>query len=414
MNPSDALNATLEHHHPAAFACMSKLGRRMYFPMGIPAQAQQARGATINATIGQLTDGAGHAMPLPSMANKLQGLSLESATLYSPQGGNKELRAAWAAKLDRVGAGPKSSPFCTVGLTHGLSLLAELFVDEDTDVLLPNPGWGNYNLMFGVRAGGRITRYPVLENGRFATNAIADALAKVKRTAVLVLNFPGNPTGYTPTPAELAPWLDAIRNSPKPVVVICDDAYNGFVYEPGCIPRSPFHELTDADSARVLPVKVDGATKELCFFGGRVGFVTFGADGAAADALDTKIKGIARANVSSGPAVSQAIVLSALQDPKLDEQRQTLMTECQARYDTLKRCIQESGIPHEPFNSGFFALIPVDGDPDVLRLKLLDEGVGVVAIPSIGSIRIAYSSTSVDDIPRLVATIAQHVGRTEP
>ena len=87
MNPSDALNAVLKEHHPAAHACLSPMGRRMYFPMGIPAQAQQARGAAINATIGQLTDGAGHAMPLPSMANKVVDLSLESTTLYSPQGG---------------------------------------------------------------------------------------------------------------------------------------------------------------------------------------------------------------------------------------------------------------------------------------------------------------------------------------
>ena len=79
--------------------------------------------------------------------------------------------------------------------------------------------------------------------------------------------------------AHLAPWLDAIRNTTKPIVVICDDAYNGFVYENDRITRSPFHELADADPARVLPIKVDGATKELCFFGGRVGFVTFGVSG---------------------------------------------------------------------------------------------------------------------------------------
>ncbi len=382
----------------------------MYFPLGIPAQAQQAKTASINATIGQLTDGAGGAIPLPSLANKVSGVSLEDATLYAAQGGNKALRTAWRDRLNRVGLGPKSSPFCTVGLTHGLSLLADMFVDEDTDVLLPAPGWGNYKLIFGVRGGGNIIPYPVFEGGQFAADSIKKALAKVRSKALLLLNFPGNPTGYTPSPAELAPWLDAIRNSPKPVVVLCDDAYNGFVYEADRIQRSPFFDLADADPSRVLTAKVDGATKELCFFGGRVGFVTFGAEGPAAEALDAKLKGMARANVSSGPAISQAMVLAALNDPNLDQERVQLFQQCQARYQMLKTSLTEAGIPHEPFNSGFFALIPVAGDPNHLRLRLLEEGVGVVAFPQLGAIRIAYSSTSIEDIPALVAAISRQMG----
>ena len=222
MNPSEELNETLREHHLAAYTCLSRVGRRMFFPLGIPAQAQQARSANINATIGQLTDGHGRAMPLPSMAKAISGLSLESTTLYAAQGGDKTLRAAWKARLHQAGTGPKSDPFCTVGLTHGLSLLADLFVDEDTDVLLPAPCWGNYSLLFKTRSGGRVVPYPVHQEGRFAENAMKDALNQVRSKAVVVLNFPGNPTGYTPTPDELAPWLDAIRNTSKPIVVICD------------------------------------------------------------------------------------------------------------------------------------------------------------------------------------------------
>jgi aspartate/methionine/tyrosine aminotransferase len=232
------------------------------------------------------------------------------------------------------------------------------------------------------------------------------ALAKIKDNGVVVLNFPGNPTGYTPTPEELRPWLDAIRNSPKPIVVICDDAYTGFVYEPGCISRSPFHDLDDVDPARVLLTKVDGATKELCFFGGRVGFVTFGADGKAGDAPETKIKGMTRASVSTAPAISQALVLGALKDPDLPRQKADLFSVCQARYRTLKESLSAAGINAAPFNSGFFAMIPVAGDPEALRLRLLEQGVGIISLPKHGAIRIAYSSTSQDDIPTLINAIA--------
>ena len=409
MSPSEQLNEVLCTHHKAAFACLSATGRRMFFPKGIPAQAAEAKTARINATIGQLTDGRGHALPLPAISDHLVGVSLEDATLYTPQGGNLELREAWRQRLQRAGQGPMSLPFCTVGLTHGLSLLAELFVDEDTDVLLPSPNWGNYNHIFGVKMGGRLHSYPVFRDGVFDRDAIETALEHVQKKAVLILNFPGNPTGYTPTPEELAPWLDAIRRSQKPVVVICDDAYAGFVYEDGLLSRSPFHDLADAPTDRVLTVKVDGATKELCFFGGRVGFVTFAASGQAADALDTKLKGIARASVSTAPAVSQALVLSALGSPDLARQQQERLDESAARFRQLKAAIARHRLEVMPFNSGFFALLTVKGDPERLRQRLLDRGIGVIAMAQHSAIRVAFSSTAMEDIDHLIDIIADEL-----
>lgn len=409
MHPSEPINRTLEAHHKAAAACLSATGRRMFFPMGIPAQASEAKSAEINATIGQLTDGHGRAMPLPAIAKHLTDISLEDTTLYTPQGGNKALRAAWQTRLKAAGECPMSLPFCTVGLTHGLSLLAELFVDDDTDVLLPDPGWGNYDHIFSVKMGAAVHKYPVFTDGRFARDAIKAVLAKVRTKGVLVLNFPGNPTGYTPTSDELQPWIDAIHETEKPIVVICDDAYAGFVYEDGLIPRSPFYALSSAPTDRVLSVKVDGATKELCFFGGRVGFVTFGAAGAAADALDTKIKGMARANVSTAPAVSQALVLSALQNPELQAQQDERFEESVARYRRLKAALAETTLSVVPFNSGFFALIRVDDDPEALRQRLLRRGIGVVSLPKYNAIRVAFSSTSTDDIDRLVHAVAAEI-----
>ena len=106
MHPSEPLNRILEAHHKAAASCLSATGRRMFFPMGIPAQASEAKSADINATIGQLTDGAGGAMPLPAISDHLTGISLEEATLYTPQGGNKALRAAWRSRLQDAGSCP--------------------------------------------------------------------------------------------------------------------------------------------------------------------------------------------------------------------------------------------------------------------------------------------------------------------
>ena len=409
MNSAEKLNDTLERHHPAAHACLSQRGRRLFFPMGIPAQAGQAKEASINATIGQLTDGAGHAMAPAAICQHLEGITPEEATLYAPQGGNKALRAAWKERIQQSEAAPTSSPFCTVGLTHGLKLVADLFVDEDTEVLLPEPGWGNYDLIFGTSCGGNIIRYPVFDGHHFRQDSMRLALSKIKTKGVLVLNFPGNPTGYTPSADELRPWLEAIRESPKPIVVVCDDAYTGFVYEEDRITQSPFHDLAGCNPEKILPVKIDGATKELVFFGARVGFVTFGATGPAADALELKMKGAARASVSSAPAISQSIVLSVLQNPALDAQIDKIRNVILHRYEALKTALDTANIAYFPFNSGFFTLIPVQCDPEELRLKLLKDGIGVVSFARFNAIRIAYSSARAEDLPLLVETLSKHL-----
>ena len=140
-----------------------------------------------------------------------------------------------------------------------------------------------------------------------------------------------------------------------------------------------------------------------------MGFVTFGAAGAAADALDTKIKGMARANVSTAPAVSQALVLSALQNPELQAQQDERFEESVARYRRLKAALAETTLSVVPFNSGFFALIRVDDDPEDLRQRLLRRGIGVVSLPQYHAIRVAFSSTSTDDIDRLVHAVAAEI-----
>ena len=76
----------------------------------------------------------------------------------------------------------------------------------------------------------------------------------------------------------------------RPVVVYCDDAYHGLVFEPSATTKSLFFELIDR-SPNLIPLKCDGATKELSFFGGRVSFLHFGVDKAIAEILVDKCMG---------------------------------------------------------------------------------------------------------------------------
>ena len=418
MGIAAQLNERLARSHPVARRFLTGVGERLYFPNGIPSQAAEAKGARLNATIGQITDGHGSPLPLGAMRRLAQGVDLKDTFLYSTVGGTAALRDAWAARLKKpLGPGEKialSRPAVTYGMTHGLAVIANLFVDEDTTVWIPTPSWGNYRLIFEGYRAARLRTYPVLEDYRFTLAGI-EALVKEARARktptkeVVVLNFPGNPTGYTPTAAESAEIVRLLASHPGPLLIVTDDAYQNLLYEPGLMPRSMFYDLASCSPETHLVAKVDGATKELLFFGGRVAFLTFAADAEASSVLDEKVKGDLRATINVPSGLPQALVLAALQDAGLDAEIHSVLALLGKRYRLLQDALRRHDVRVVPFNSGCFALVPTKSPSEDVRKALLREGIGVVALDDHRSIRLAYCSVDEQDIESLVAGIAPHV-----
>ena len=85
-------NTRLQAVAPAVLAALSPLGKRAFFPKGIPFQAGQASGCRINATIGQITDGAGNASFGSGTASYAvpAGHKLFTATATDPDGNTSE------------------------------------------------------------------------------------------------------------------------------------------------------------------------------------------------------------------------------------------------------------------------------------------------------------------------------------
>ena len=139
MPPSSTVNQAILESSPAFSALLSELGRAAEYPPDIPLQAAQARGVSLNATIGQITDGSGGILALRAVSEQLGALAerhLDSALLYSPVEGDPELRRLWARhhRPGEADAVPSSLPLVTVGLTEALSLVADLCCDRDRSV----------------------------------------------------------------------------------------------------------------------------------------------------------------------------------------------------------------------------------------------------------------------------------------
>ena len=415
MTDAERLNEQLRKTAPAAERSLSNLARRASFPKGIPIQAAQAAHCEYRATIGQVTDRAGEPIPLPIMDDLLSDLDRRISFLYSPQGGTPALREAWR---ERLLADEKdveiSLPMVTLALTHGVSLVADLFADEGVEVIVPNPCWGNYKGIFELRRGARLKSWDFFtSDGRLNIAGLKERLDATTGRSIVILNFPGNPTGYSPLKSEVEPLLKVLLDHKRPTVVLCDDAYQGLVFEDDVNVRSLFFELTRrCDKNLMLPVKVDGATKELAFFGGRVGFLTFGLNREVAAPLVEKARSIARATVSSPAGPSQAVVLAALKSAGIENEIEDIRALLGRRYRALRAAIpliEHSGFEAYPFNAGCFALVKAPSSVDVeqLRVYLIDQySIGLVALPTIGALRIAYCSMDEADIEPMLSRLS--------
>ncbi len=416
MTDAERLNSELRESAPAAERSLSQLARRAAFPKGIPIQAAQASECEYRATIGQVTDRAGDPIPLPTMKRLLGSLDSRISFLYSPQGGAPALRESWRNRL--LSDEPDveiSLPMVTFAITHGVSLVADLFVDEGIEVVVPKPCWGNYKGIFELRRGAKLRTWDFFTNdGRLNIEGLRETLAATTGRSVVLLNFPGNPTGYSPLASEVEPLLQVLLDHDRPTVVLCDDAYQGLVFEDDVSVRSLFFELTRrCDKNLMLTVKVDGATKELAFFGGRVGFLTFGLNQKAAEPLVEKARAIARATVSAPPGPSQAVVLAALQSPNIEQEISEIRDLLGKRYRALRAAmpiVEHSGFRSYPFNAGCFALIKAPDfiDVEALRVYLIEQySIGLIALPSVGALRIAYCSMDERDIEPMLVRLSK-------
>ena len=422
LNPLAAeLNEQIRSASPVVFALLSKLGKRIYLPKGILSQTAEANAKAhrFNATRAiALADS--DMMHLAVSRQFVPALPLESIYGYAPVLGQPELRDAWKAHL--VKANPSLSetalslPIVTSGMTHGFSLLAELFTDSGDTLVLPDKIWGNYRLIFQTKAGTNLQTYPFFNAAKgFNTHGFRETLTNVTDEKLLILlNFPHNPTGYAITRTEAQHIVEAIvarADAGCRILVMIDDAYAGLWYDASVMQESLFGLLV-ACHPNVVPVKIDGATKEEYAWGLRVAFMSFGLGTTAMQPLEQKISGLIRANTSGASQVSQTLILEAMKASGYAEQKRH-------NYETLKaRALKAKEIASDtryeklwevyPSHAGYFICLNLkSGDAEMVRQQLLEEhGIGTIAI-SETELRVAYSCLEASDIEEIFRTIAE-------
>ena len=401
---------------------LSPVGRRMYFPYGgILGQGAEAKSCELNATVGMAFEEDGSPLVMDCF-RKAVGLD-KRAFLYVGSFGLPKLREAWRAmefaKNPSLKGKTFSNPVVTNALTHGIRICAELFAGPRDTLVCPDLFWDNYELIFKEAVGCRIERFNTFKKGAFDADAMKDALLAPGNKKILILNFPNNPTGYTATLADAKKIVSAVKSAAakgKRIVVLCDDAYFGLVYEKGIHGESLFAEFSDLHR-NVLAVKLDGTTKEDYVWGLRVGFVTFAFKGATADqlkALEAKAAGNVRSGISNVTSIGQHLALRAFEDPGYAAQKREKFAVLKKRYNQIRVILKahpEYAKRFEvmPFNSGYFMCVkPIGVDAEKVRRHLVAKySVGTIVLS--GLIRIAFSTVPSAKLDKLFASVASAI-----
>lgn len=377
-------------------------------------QGAEAAGSRINASIGvALND-----QEAPCLLDSLRkNINLpDEAMLYSGSYGQKELREAWSREILRKNPGLKgktySLPLLTSGLTHGLNLAGNLFLDKSSELILSSPVYDNYKHSFGGFFQTDIKTYPLLKEGQFNLNGLREQMQSGGEEIRILLNFPNNPLGYSLNIEEakgLKLLLQEECEKGKKILLILDDAYFGLFYEENLLKESLFSYLADLHE-NLLLMKIDGSSKEYFAWGLRIGFVSFQSKGLIREDyadLESRAAAIVRSTVSNVSLMSQTILLETMKSAEVLQEKQMQESLIMKRYKSVKAWLEKNGhysdeFTTEPFNSGYFFCLRLrEGiNAQDLRKELRKRDIGVFA-PTDQHLRIAFSSLKEKDIPEL-------------
>lgn len=360
---------------------------------------------------------------------------------YAPVAGVRAFREGWRRWIGGKAAGGDFAhpapvaerltlPVATAGVTGALCTVGLMVLDPGDPVLVPDRHWDGYDTTLGGVCGARLEPVRLFEGDTLALDAWHEAIlaaAARQNRVVLVLNFPHNPTGFVPSEAEAEAFAELVAEAAdgagKPIVVLCDDAYEGYVY-PEDRPRwSIFYRLVDRHP-RLLPIKCDAITKELLFWGGRLGAISTvlpeawgSAREAAAAVWENKLSGLVRGMISSASTPVQTLVARLLEDPvALARSREPIFRSLVRRHAAFTEALTSGqarrAFRPDPFHGGLFALLNLhEGDGVGVAERLLAEHrIGVVPFRDeaigLNAIRITYATVPADRIAELVTAAA--------
>jgi LL-diaminopimelate aminotransferase len=310
----------------------------------------------------------------------------------------RETVSAWMEKRFKLRFDPLKEIVPLIGSKEGISHLALAYMEPGRVAIVPEPGYASY-IGGSLLSGGEVYKYPLRPRTKFLVELDDIPADVLKRTKVLYLNYPNNPT------AAIAP-IDYLQRVVKrcrelDILLVYDNAYSEMAFD-GYVPPSIF----EIDGARDVAVEFHSMSKTYNMTGWRCGWAVARPEIAAALA---KVKTF----VDTGQFMAvQAAAVAALECWEQFLPRN--LEVFRERRDAAVKAFREAGFKCEAPKATMYLWIPLpESLPSATFAERLMEEEGVIVLPGSGFgaggegfFRISFITS-----PARITEAAQRAGR---
>ena len=314
-------------------------------------------------------------------------------TFYTSNAGLLDLRRAvvdYYARHFDVHYENENNTFITVGGSEAIDLCIRTLIGAGDEVVIPEPCFVCYAPLTEL-AGGKPVGVRTLPENEFKLTPEQLRAAITPRTKLLVLPYPGNPTGAVMNREDLEAIAEVLRGTD--ILVLCDELYARLTYGGSHV------SLASLPGMAERCVVVNGFSKAYAMTGWRIGFAL-----GPAPIIKAMLK-LHQFAIMCAPTTAQEAAVRAL-SPELDGAVEEMVEEYDARRRMLLRRFEKMGLPCFEPRGAFYAFPCIEkfGMPseEFCEKLLYDEHLAIVPGSAFGEsgeghVRISYAK-GMDDL----------------
>lgn len=223
-------------------------------------------------------------------------------TKYGPVDGIPDLKNAIIEKFARdnnLHYEPREI-IVSCGAKQAIYNLLQVLINAGDEVIIPAPYWVSYPEMVELADGKPVIISTTLEQ-QLKINASQLENVITKKTKLLILNSPSNPTGLIYSAAELRALADVLLKHPQ-VLIMTDDIYEHIRWN-----EKPFANIVSVfPELKARTIIVNGASKAYAMTGWRIGYA------AGPAALIKAMGDIQSQSTSNANTIAQKATVAAL------------------------------------------------------------------------------------------------------
>ena len=297
----------------ARFSNVKKSGIREIFDIS------QSMTGVINLGIGEPD------FKTPDFVTRAAKRSLDQGfSKYTTNVGILELRSAIARKLKKengIDVDSRQEVIVTAGATQAIFALMYTLLDPGDEVLLPTPIFTAYKYCAAL-AGGSPIEVPMSKEEGFSLNVQRLKTSLTKRSKVLVLNSPCNPTGAVFSRKLIMEACEfAVENG---LYVISDEIYEKFLYD-----NAKHFSPASIEEFKDKIITINGFSKTFAMTGWRIGYAAANPD---------IIRALTMLNMYNAVCASSFVQVAAVEAL---EHSQTFFQPILARFDSRRKRISK-------------------------------------------------------------------------